>query len=452
MADSPLTLSDHDRAALARRTRDVCVVFRNHPMPPGTTPPTARLGIESIADGALLHVDRGLAYNGADAEVRRWLVDGTRRFVSVPELLGWLDRVAGPRRETARRPAVDDRPSPDLRPALLAPADVTALDDVTVPEAGPTAPEAADLLDRLREQVVGQDDALTALAAAVAQHARKTFPRRPLSAMLIGPTGVGKTQTAETLARVLSDLGRTDWRVLRLDMTEFTERYAVSRLVGAPPGYIGYGDDSLATRLAAHPRHVVVFDEIDRAHPEVVTALMNLLDAGRLDSTRHGSVTATEAVLLFTSNLGAARLPAASALDADRAGRAHLLRHGMAPELVARFGVVTLFGPLDAPALAAVAARAVGVVAADYGVAVGHIDPAYLSRVLARVTGNGLGVRAIEHLVDAELGASLARHRGARVTVAADGEVTTDRSECSPADDAAPASPNPTGQPVERAG
>lgn len=433
MTDSPLTLSEAERPALAERTRQVCVVYRDHPMPRGTVPRSARIGIESSDGDARLYVDRGLTYQGADDEVRRWLMDGVRRFEGLDALLTWLERVVGTVAATPS-PATGARPMGERRPVVSAASLVTDLDDVDAPVDGPAAPSAEDLLERLREEVLGQDAALTTLAAAVAQHARKPFPRRPLSAMLIGPTGVGKTQTAETLARVLSDLGHAEWRVLRLDMAEMSERFGVSRLVGAPPGYIGYGDDSLAGRLARHPRHVVIFDEIDRAHPDVVTALMNLVDAGRLDSARYGAVTARHAVLLFTTNLGAAELPdVTDADDAGRIGRAHLLRHGMAPELVARFGAVTVFGPLPASALAAVAARAVGTVAADYGVAVRHVAPAYLTRLLARTTGTGLGVRAVEHAVDAELGAGFAAHRGERVLVTEDGAVTAD-SDDRPAD------------------
>lgn len=423
MTDSPLTLAPAERPLLARRTRDVCVVYRDHPMPAGATPPVARIGIESSDAGAHLYVDRGVAYQGADPDVGRWLVDGVRRFAGLDPLLAWLRQVVGP---VAVPPAASVRTPAPARPEPAAPADVTDLEQVRAPADGPAPPTADHLYRRLGERVVGQDAALAALASAVAQHARKAFPRRPLSAMLVGPTGVGKTETAETLAAVLGELEGAQWRVMRLDMAEMSERFAVSRLVGAPPGYIGYGDDSLAARLARHPRHVVLFDEIDRAHPEVVTALMNLVDAGRLDSARHGAVTARHAVLLFTSNLGAAELPVVGDGDGDRLGRDHLLRQGMAPELVARFGTVAVYGPLPASALAAVAARAVGTVAADYGVAVRHVPPAYLSRLLARTTGSGLGVRAIEHAVEAELGAGFAARRGEQVVIDDDGAVAAD--------------------------
>lgn len=442
MTESPLTLTEAERTALAARTTQVCVVYRDHPMPSGTVPGTARIGIESSGPGARLYVHRGLAYTGSDEEIRRWLLDGVRRFESLDDLLSWLGRAVGPigARPAAHRGA--SRPGPGSRPVVPAPANVTELDEVEAPADAAAPPTAEDLLELLRARVLGQDAALAALASAVAQHARKSFPRRPLSAMLVGPTGVGKTETAETLARTLSELGHGDWHALRLDMAEMSERFAVSRLVGAPPGYIGYGDDSLASHLARHPRQVVLFDEVDRAHPDVVTALMNLVDAGRLDSARYGAVTARQAILLFTTNLGAAELPVIHDGDGDRLGRDHLLRHGMAPELVARFGTVAVYGPLTASALAAVAARAVGTVAADYGVAVRHVAPAYLSRLLGRTTGSGLGVRAIEHAADAELGRGFAAQRGGYVVVADDGAVVPDDV---PAAGGGPAGPNADG-------
>jgi ATP-dependent Clp protease ATP-binding subunit ClpB len=229
----------------------------------------------------------------------------------------------------------------------------------------------------------------------------------------MGATGTGKTLFAERAASALTELTDTEWRLLRYDMSEFSERHAVSRLLGAPPGYVGHGSgSSLATELAAHPNCVIMFDEIDKAHPEVLIALMNLMDKGRLGNTDGAQPAAVSSILLFTSNLaintnGNSRPMSVSELE--HAARQALLAHGTRPEIVARFANICTFTPLTGRERAFVAARSVKRVAEDYGVAVTSIDPAYLSGLLERTHDSRIGVRGLEYLVDADLGEQLAK-------------------------------------------
>lgn len=386
----------------ARVAEGKCVTYANHPLPAGVQPRASRVGVEAEGDRVLLHVQRGLRYSGTDPEVSQWLSTGTRAFSTIDDAVAWLTAKVSASAEPAR----NGSPVFAGRPHSQAPAAVTDLSRVTVRESGRIS--ADDLIVRLGETVFGQDRAIEVLATGAARHAAKPFPRRPWSALMIGPTGVGKTLLAETLAESLRDETHQPWRYLRLDMAEFTERHTVSKLTGAPPGYVGYGDPGLATALVREPRHVVLFDEIEKAHPEVVLSLMNLIDAGRLDSA-HGQTTAEKAILLFTSNLGANQLsPSEDATQDDRAGRQNLLAHGMAPELVARFGHVLVLGELKGSHLAAAATHAISTIAADYGKRVVRVDHDYLSTVLSENQGLDLGVRAIEHRLDRDLGPLLA--------------------------------------------
>lgn len=391
------------RASLAARSAEVCVTFTDHRLPPGTYPVAGRIGVENTEQGLHLFVDRSHTYVGDDAEVAEWLQRGERVFPDLNAALAWLEDVAPASNVSTSDPI---HSGAQARPSSSAPSEVTSLSNVPVEGECVRRVSEIDFRNQLLARVAGQDYAVSRLGARVARHVNKPFPRRPDSTVLIGKTAVGKTTAAETIPEALTSLTRKEWEFIRLDMGEFSEKHSVARLIGTPPGYIGYGDECLASRLARNGDVVVLFDEIEKAHPAVLFTIMNLLDKGRLDTERYGRVRATKAVLLFTSNLGADEI--GGDVRDDLEGRSHLLRHGLAPELVGRFSEIVTFTELSPEALVEVTTRSVMTVAADYGVRVEWIAPEYLGDVLRRMRGNRLGVRAIEYLVDADLGEQFA--------------------------------------------
>src|ERR1022692_1696171 len=161
---------------------------------------------------------------------------------------------------------------------------------------------------RLRERVVGQDAALTVVANAIRRsRAGLSDPRRPIGSFIfLGPTGVGKTETARALAEFLFD---DEQAMVRIDMSEYMEKHAVARLIGAPPGYVGYDEGGQLTE-AVHrrPYAVILFDEIEKAHPDVFNILLQVMDDGRLTDAKGRTVDFKNTVLIMTSNLGAALL------------------------------------------------------------------------------------------------------------------------------------------------
>jgi ATP-dependent Clp protease ATP-binding subunit ClpB len=158
--------------------------------------------------------------------------------------------------------------------------------------------------DRLRERVVGQDEALTLVANAI-RRARSGLsdPNRPIGSFIfLGPTGVGKTETARALA---SFLFNDDQAIIRIDMSEYQEKHTVARLLGAPPGYVGYEEGGQLTEaVRRRPYSIVLFDEIEKAHPEVFNVLLQLLDDGRLTDGHGKTVDFRNTVIIMTSNLG----------------------------------------------------------------------------------------------------------------------------------------------------
>jgi ATP-dependent Clp protease ATP-binding subunit ClpC len=159
------------------------------------------------------------------------------------------------------------------------------------------------LEDRLHERVIGQDEAVDAVAEAIRRsRAGLGDPDRPVGSFLfLGPTGVGKTELARALAEAM--FGQD--RMVRLDMSEFSERHTVSRLVGAPPGYVGYEEaGQLTEAVRRRPYSVVLLDEIEKAHPDIFNTLLQVLDAGRLTDSQGRTVDFRNTVIIMTSNVG----------------------------------------------------------------------------------------------------------------------------------------------------
>ena len=158
--------------------------------------------------------------------------------------------------------------------------------------------------DYLHERVIGQDRAIVALSDAIRRaRAGLKDPKRPIGSFIfLGPTGVGKTELAKTLSEYLFD---DEDAMIRLDMSEFQERHTVSRLIGSPPGYVGYDEGGgLTEAVRRRPYRVILFDEIEKAHPDVFNTLLQILDDGRLTDGHGRTVDFRNTVIIMTSNLG----------------------------------------------------------------------------------------------------------------------------------------------------
>ncbi|HEY2861817.1 MAG TPA: ATP-dependent chaperone ClpB [Terracidiphilus sp.] len=205
--------------------------------------------------------------------------------------------------------------------------------------------------ERLRERVVGQDPALTIVANAIRRsRAGLSDPKRPIGSFIfLGPTGVGKTETARALAEFLFD---DEQAMIRIDMSEYMEKHAVARLIGAPPGYIGYDEGGQLTEaVRRRPYSVILFDEIEKAHPDVFNVLLQVMDDGRLTDSKGRTVDFKNTVLIMTSNLGAALLTSETLktehdIDMARESVMRVLREHFRPEFLNRVDDMVIFRPL----------------------------------------------------------------------------------------------------------
>ncbi|MFM7552512.1 MAG: AAA family ATPase, partial [Actinomycetota bacterium] len=204
------------------------------------------------------------------------------------------------------------------------------------------------LEERLHERLVGQDEAISAVADAI-RRSRSGLgdPDRPIGSFLfLGPTGVGKTELAKTLAELLFDDERS---MVRIDMSEYMERHAVSRLVGAPPGYVGYEEGGQLTEaVRRRPYSVILLDEVEKAHGDVFNILLQVLDDGRLTDGQGRTVDFTNAVLIMTSNAGAEYITGDLSPDEIRTRVDGALRQEFRPEFLNRIDDTVIFTRLTA--------------------------------------------------------------------------------------------------------
>jgi ATP-dependent Clp protease ATP-binding subunit ClpB len=286
----------------------------------------------------------------------------------------------------------------------------------------------------LSRRVVGQDEAVRLVADAVIR-ARSGIkdPRRPIGSFIfLGPTGVGKTELAKTLAQALFD---TEENMVRLDMSEYMERHSVSRLIGAPPGYVGYEEGGQLTEAVRRkPYSVVLFDEIEKAHNDVFNVLLQILDDGRVTDAQGRTVDFKNTVIIMTSNIGSPELLEGLTgdgriTDAARASVMAELRSRFRPEFLNRVDDIVLFKPLTLDEIKGIvdlltqdlrhrlADRDIGLVLTDAAremIARQGFDPHYGARPLKRFLQHELETRIGRALVAGEV------ENGATVTVDAD--------------------------------
>ena len=210
------------------------------------------------------------------------------------------------------------------------------------------ARKLVNMEERLRQRVVGQEDALERVSNAIRRNrAGLSDPNRPIGSFIfLGPTGVGKTELARALAEFLFDDERA---MIRLDMSEYMEKHSVSRMIGAPPGYVGYEEGGqLTEQVRRRPYSVVLFDEIEKAHPDVFNVLLQILEDGRLTDGKGRKVDFRNTVLVMTSNVGSAALFELAGQDPERARREAMeaLRAAFRPEFLNRIDDIVLFNPL----------------------------------------------------------------------------------------------------------
>src|SRR3989440_125781 len=345
----------------------------------------------------------------------------------------------------SKRSELDDRQKGGQRPAEVTAEDIAQVVSraTGIPVSQLTTEERQRLLEleqQLHGRIVGQEEAVRAVAEAVRRsRAGLGDPRKPIGSFLfLGPTGVGKTELARTLADAL--FGSEDLMV-RFDMSEFQERHTVSRLVGAPPGDVGYEEaGQLTEQVRRRPYSVLLFDEIEKAHPDVFNILLQILDDGRLTDAQGRTVDFKHAVVIMTSNLGADRIQQFARQGGDFEGLKEdlmqVLRQSFRPEFINRIDEIIVFRALDDRQLAEITRLLLDKLARRLRAQ--HIEVEFTDAAVEPPAHEGVHPqfgarplrRTIQRLVENELSRMVLSgtvNEGDRITVdAADGELSFD--------------------------
>jgi ATP-dependent Clp protease ATP-binding subunit ClpB len=266
----------------------------------------------------------------------------------------------------------------------------------------------------LKRRVVGQDEAVIAVSNAIRRaRAGLQDPNRPMGSFLfLGPTGVGKTELARALAEFLFD---DESAMIRIDMSEYMEKHSVARLIGAPPGYVGYDEGGALTEaVRRRPYQVILFDEIEKAHPDVFNVLLQVLDDGRLTDGQGHTVDFRNTLIVLTSNLGSealARLPERADVSVAREAVMEAVRAAFRPEFLNRLDEILLFGRLsrdDMKGIVAIQLERLKKLLADRKIAI-ELDPAALAWLANAGYDPIYGARPLKRVIQRELQNPLAQ-------------------------------------------
>ena len=237
------------------------------------------------------------------------------------------------------------------------------------------------LEERLRQRVVGQDEAINAVCRAVKRsRAGISYKRKPVSFIFAGPTGVGKTELVKVLA---ADLFHTPETLIRIDMSEYMEKYSVSRLIGSPPGYVGYDEaGQLTEKIRRRPYSVILFDEIEKAHPDVLNILLQILDDGRITDGQGRTVNFENAIIVMTTNAGSEKASANVGFVGTEGGITEArtekaLSSFLRPEFINRVDEIVVFKPLtreNFKSIARIMLNDLGGVLAEKGISFEYTD------------------------------------------------------------------------------
>ena len=354
-------------------------------LPAGCTPQEATLGFCQVSGEYLLYIRPEVCYSGGDQGLATLFQPGPKLFSSFESLVARLQQFGAAEAEHPLKPT----------PSLF-----------------------AKLKTALGAQILGQEEAVETVAFKLYGHICKKNPARPLSLILYGPTGVGKSELGKTIVPVLKQFfPAMNWKFVWTELNTFTEQHSAYRLIGAPPGYVGYDDQPVFEAVRQSPYTVFMFDELEKAHPEVLKVFMSVLDEGRSTARKEDDAGSREldfrhCVFIFTTNAdlsagshrstgfalsdlpNQAKKPleqksgsqmsslAQAIFSQDESARQALIRSGVLREIAGRFNGFIRFDPLSDSAKLSIVKKQIVALGREYGLRITHVSPEIVKSLL----------------------------------------------------------------------
>lgn len=424
-------------AALDSELSDgLCHVYKNRRLPASCTPDRARIGFERTAEGYyILYIDKGIYTTEGNADFKAFLENGEAKFICMDDMVAFLqslsplfplpnddgkpfDHYVQSRNPAALESETDNTSTEESSSLALCKPDQpeSVYDRDKVDEIRAVGEEQVmvwpeEIAAPLKKKVFGQDDAIDDIATKIVK-SRLRKDKKLLVMALIGPTATGKSETAKSLAEVLTETTGTTYGFIEVAGSEFQEEHTISRFFGAPPGYVGYGNDTVLEPVRKNPYHVIVINEIEKSHVKMLTGLMEAIDTGMLgmaDNTK--PIDLNRCILFLTSNLpiDMDKYKGLSRFERSEMCRDAFTKHCKRPEISGKIGNFIVFNPLTDQATLDIVAKFVKEEMRDYDLTLLHIDEHLMVDFLRHQSK--YGARAIRDLVSDSLGEHLLKNR-----------------------------------------
>ncbi|MDO4322175.1 MAG: AAA family ATPase [Lachnospiraceae bacterium] len=388
-----------------------CHIYSDCVLPGSCRPQKARLGFEKTAEGYyIMYIDRGICTDCTNQDFKDFLENGETKFTCLEDMTAFLGSLrplfgsleaAG---EAVRQAGIPEASSATETEKVYNRERVQELRE-EAQEQKIVWPE--EIAEPLKKKIYGQDMAIDEIASKISKSCLKKG-KKLLVIALLGPTATGKTETAKSLAEILTSVTGRQYGFIKVAANEYLEEHTVSRFFGAPPGYVGYGNKTVLEPVRQNPYHVIVIDEIEKGHAKLITGLMEAIDTGYLGMADNSDpIDLNQCIMLFTSNIPVdmKQYQAMSRFERPELCRDTFTKHCKRPEISGKIGNFVVFQPLTDEATLDIAAKFIREELLDYDLRLTHIDERLMVDFLKYQTK--YGARAIRELVSDSLGEQL---------------------------------------------
>lgn len=381
-------------------------VYNNRELPDGCVPRIARIGFEKEGEIYSLFIDNGIKTTIQNCDFAFWIDKGETRFVGLDDLMAFFYSIRSLFNENQSIQTEEGREGTNT--AVASPSAATEEDSVSgestqtvinrnrlkeikskrtqVKEVWPE-----DIARAIKKNIFGQDVAIDALAEGIAINQMKTEAKAYV-ALLLGPPASGKTETGTMLSKVLTDLYEREYGFIKIDCNTYRGEHMIQNILGAPPSYVGYGKDTVLQPVRKNPYHVILFDEIEKAHEDLLVALMEALDTGYLTMADNSAkIDLTKCIILFTSNIpmDMKEYNGGTEYERDEMCKDLFTKHCGRPEISRRIKDFLVFVPISDDAVVDVIIKFAKKSLANYGAQLVHIDEELMDDFLRSKTKYG---------------------------------------------------------------